>query len=86
MISKRPFLRLSHLWAIFLATFFLSAASPNDLGPKDGAGLPATEIERVKVGDKAPDFTLENMDGKKISLSGFRGKKNVVLVFYRGYW
>ena len=29
---------------------------------------------------------LENLDGKKISLPGFRGKKKVVLVFYRGHW
>jgi peroxiredoxin (alkyl hydroperoxide reductase subunit C) len=86
MISQRLFLRPSPLWTIFLAAFFLSAAAPNNLGPKDGAGLPVTEIERVKIGDKAPDFTLENLDGKSISLSSYRGKKNVVLVFYRGYW
>jgi peroxiredoxin len=40
----------------------------------------------VKAGQPAPDFTLENFDGKSISLSDFRGKKNVVLVFYRGHW
>jgi cytochrome oxidase Cu insertion factor (SCO1/SenC/PrrC family) len=56
------------------------------LGPKDGANLPATEIDRVKAGQAAPDFTLENFDGKPISLSDFRAKKNVVLVFYRGHW
>jgi cytochrome oxidase Cu insertion factor (SCO1/SenC/PrrC family) len=56
------------------------------VGPKDGADLPATDLERVKVGQPAPDFTLEDMYGKKISLSDFRGKKSVVLVFYRGYW
>jgi cytochrome oxidase Cu insertion factor (SCO1/SenC/PrrC family) len=55
------------------------------LEPKDGANLPATEIDRVKAGQAAPDFTLENFDGKPISLSDFRGK-NVVLVFYRGHW
>jgi peroxiredoxin len=43
-------------------------------------------IERVKVGDVAPDFTLENIDGNRIALSEFRGKKNVVLLFYRGHW
>jgi peroxiredoxin Q/BCP len=48
--------------------------------------LSPTDLERVKAGDQAPDFTLENMDGKRISLSDFRGKKNVVLVFYRGHW
>ena len=45
-----------------------------------------TELERVKVGQEAPDFALENVDGKALSLSDFRGKKSVVLVFYRGYW
>jgi cytochrome oxidase Cu insertion factor (SCO1/SenC/PrrC family) len=56
------------------------------LGPKDGANLPATDLERVKVGQAAPDFTLEDMTGRRISLSDFRGNKNVVLVFYRGHW
>jgi cytochrome oxidase Cu insertion factor (SCO1/SenC/PrrC family) len=56
------------------------------LGPKDGANLTPTDLERVKVGDRAPDFTLENMDGAKVTLSDFGGKKSVVLVFYRGHW
>jgi cytochrome oxidase Cu insertion factor (SCO1/SenC/PrrC family) len=56
------------------------------LGPKDGANLPLTDLDRVKVGQPAPDFTLENIDGKQVSLSEFRGKRSVVLVFYRGQW
>jgi len=44
------------------------------------------DLERVRVGDRAPDFSLENMDGKRITLSDFRAKNNVVLVFYRGHW
>ena len=56
------------------------------LGPKDGEGLKPTEITRVKAGQTAPDFTLEDADGKAVTLSDFRGKKSVVLVFYRGYW
>ncbi len=35
----------------------------------------------LEVGMKAPDFTLEDKDGKKVSLSDFLGKK-VVLYFY----
>ncbi|MGB6681584.1 MAG: peroxiredoxin [Candidatus Bathyarchaeia archaeon] len=35
----------------------------------------------IKQGEKAPDFTLDSDDGKKISLSYFRGK-NIVLYFY----
>lgn len=36
----------------------------------------------VKEGDRAPDFTLESRTGEKVSLSQFRGSKNVVLYFY----
>ena len=76
--------RHSILTALFL---FLSIPfAHGQLGPKDGAKLTPTELERVKVGDKAPDFTLQNMDGKRVSLSDFAGKKNVLLVFYRGHW
>lgn len=70
------------LWFLLLSVSPLHA----QLGPKDGANLSATDLKRVKVGESAPDFTLEDADGKKISLSDFRGKKNVVLVFYRGRW
>ena len=38
--------------------------------------------ETLKVGDPAPDFTLKDQDGNPVALSGFRGKKNVVLVFH----
>jgi AhpC/TSA family protein len=40
---------------------------------------------KLKVGDTAPNFTLLAFDGhdlKKISLSDYRGKKDVVLAFY----
>ena len=36
----------------------------------------------LKVGDKAPDFTLPATDGKTYKLSDFKGKKNVVLAFF----
>ena len=36
----------------------------------------------LKVGDTAPDFTLKNTDGKEVSLSSFKGKKNVVILFF----
>jgi peroxiredoxin Q/BCP len=34
------------------------------------------------VGDRAPDFTLDDQDGRPVSLSDFRGRKNVVVYFY----
>ena len=36
----------------------------------------------VGVGQEAPDFTLKNQAGEQVTLSSFRGVKNVVLVFY----
>jgi len=36
----------------------------------------------VEVGDKAPDFTLKDQHKQEVKLSDFRGKKNVVLLFY----
>ena len=44
-----------------------------------GIGAPGAEL---KVGDRAPDFTLPDQDGKPVTLSSFQGKKNVVLAFY----
>ena len=49
----------------------------------------ATSVQRtgpVAVGELAPDFTLGDQDGNKVTLSDARGKSPVVLVFYRGYW
>lgn len=40
----------------------------------------------IGVGDTAPDFTLEDQNKNRITLSEARGKSPVVLVFYRGYW
>ncbi len=41
---------------------------------------------KVKVGDPAPDFTLPSVSGKKITLSRFRGEKNVVISFVPAAW
>jgi len=72
--------------AFSLLLFLIASVSIAQLGPKDGAELSPTDLERVKVGSPAPDFTLENIDGKAVSLADFRGKKSVVLIFYRGQW
>jgi peroxiredoxin len=41
---------------------------------------------KVRVGETAPDFTLPALAGGKISLSGFRGEKNVVISFVPAAW
>ena len=69
-----------------------SAAEPEPevdqvvLGPVDGHDLSPTDLERVTAGDLAPDFTAMSLAGDAVTLSGFRGERNVVLFFYRGHW
>jgi len=70
------------LAASFLAGV-LAAASVNPAVAQtkqleDGSSMP-------KVGETAPDFTLKYFDGsdlKDVSLSQYRGKKNVVVAFF----
>ena len=71
-----------------LLLFAASGAIGQDkrLGPADGQDLTPVDMDRVSIGVAAPDFTLESKDGALVTLSSFKGKKNIVLVFYRGYW
>ncbi|MBI4322544.1 MAG: redoxin domain-containing protein [Chloroflexi bacterium] len=39
----------------------------------------------VSLGSAAPDFTLDAAGGGSVSLSDYRGVRNVVLVFLRGF-
>ena len=46
-------------------------------------GMPAiSQGTTLRVGDKAPDFTLPDQNGKSVSLSQYLGKQNVILAFY----
>ena len=36
----------------------------------------------LKIGEKAPDFTLQDSSGQQVSLSDFQGRSNVVVYFY----
>ena len=46
------------------------------------AQQPPASSTHLKVGDVAPDFTLPDTSNKPVTLSDFRGKKNVVLSFF----
>ncbi|MDO9528861.1 MAG: peroxiredoxin [Syntrophales bacterium] len=47
---------------------------------------PTDSVLKVKVGDRAPDFTLPSVAGEKIFLSWYLGKKNVVISFVPAAW
>jgi len=42
-------------------------------------------MPQVSLNTPAPDFTLQNFKGESVSLSGFKGQSNVLLVFNRGF-
>ena len=51
-----------------------------------GTLKPVDSVLKMKGGNRAPDFTLSAVSGEKVSLSQYRGKKNVVLSFVPAAW
>jgi hypothetical protein len=76
-------------WLLAGVVLLAAAHGPADDKPKTLPGekfTPAAKGERhadkLKTGDPAPDFTLADPTGKtEVTLSAFKGKKPVVLVF-----
>jgi cytochrome oxidase Cu insertion factor (SCO1/SenC/PrrC family) len=64
------------LLALLLAAMWLPA------GYAAEKKAPEMPLPKIKVGDMAPDFTLQDQNGNKVSLHDYRGKKNVALAFY----
>jgi len=64
------------LLALLLVASFMPVSFAADTKPDE------TPAPKVKVGDVAPDFTLTDQNGNKVSLHDFKGKKNVALAFY----
>jgi len=47
---------------------------------------PIDSQPKLKAGDQAPDFRLPSLSGEAVSLSQFKGKKNVVISFVPAAW
>jgi peroxiredoxin Q/BCP len=73
--------RLKVTGLVLIAAGFLFTSTANQTFAKD-AQTRAEKSHDVKVGDKAPDFTLKSGSGQTVSLSDFKGKKSVVVFFY----
>ena len=43
-------------------------------------------MSRVEINIQAPNFTLNDFNGKSVSLADFAGQKNVLIVFNRGFF
>lgn len=74
-------MRLLKTGALLIICLLLAAASFH-CQPSALEKPAKPEKVEIKVGDKAPDFSLRNQDQIKISLSEFKDKKNVIIVFY----
>jgi len=70
---------------ICVPAFALSDAYKNNIY-NPGELKPVDSTLKVKVGEPAPDFTLPSISGERVSLSQFKGKKNVVLSFVPAAW
>ena len=85
-----------HLFARLIFPVFLAIAPslvlaqegaiPRERIFETGQLKPVDSELKVKVGEKAPDFSLPTIDGGTVSLSDFRGQKNVVLSFVPAAW
>jgi peroxiredoxin (alkyl hydroperoxide reductase subunit C) len=77
------------LAVVFLAAALTVNAASNTFKEfiyNPGILKPVDSTLKVKVGDSAPDFTLPSLTGEKITLSQFKGRKNVVLSFVPAAW
>ena len=81
--------------AFICISLFLVMLVPNAFGASaafkeniynPGQLKPIDSKLNVKIGDSAPDFTLPSVSGEKVTLSQYRGKKNVVISFVPAAW
>ena len=45
----------------------------------------AKEMSQVELNTPAPDFTLDDYNGNTVSLSDYKGKKQIILALNRGF-
>lgn len=79
------------LLTMLILVFFMSNAFALSDAYKEniyqtGKLKPVDSVLKVRVGQKAPAFTLNAVGGKKVSLKDYTGKKNVVLSFVPAAW
>jgi len=90
MKKRRAFYLTWVVGALSLCAFISMVYAISDVFKQNiynvGTLKPVDSILKVKVGDRAPDFTLPSISDEKVSLNQYRGKKNVVLSFVPAAW
>lgn len=69
--------RLEAILVLLAVVLFLVAVFPPGVKSESGFGE-----DKLKVGEKAPDFTTQDLEGKEITLSSYNGSKVVLLNFW----
>lgn len=83
---RKEILKTAYLGFILLIIAHTPIGTIQKVSIVNASDLKATDLKRIQIGTSAPDFTLESADGNWIKLSSYQNRKNVILVFYRGYW
>ena len=73
-------------WFMVPAAGFGSSGAFGDRIYDPGKLKPKDSRLKVKTGEKAPGFTLPAISGETVSLSDYRGRKNVLLTFIPAAW
>ncbi len=85
----------SGVWILILIAVFWSGFGSNIWGASEvlpeniynpGKLKPVDSTLKVKIGEPAPDFSLPAVSGETVTLSDYRGKRNVVLSFVPAAW
>ena len=92
-VFRQPQIYRGKVSAVVVSVFSLLLFGFGLLAFYSGRHVPPV-MGAPRVGEKAPDFSLADSDGKPVSLSQLlsgpvassRHPKGVLLVFYRGYW
>lgn len=82
--AKRPVLKKKRAVKKVLKKKVVKKAATKKVATRKTATkkVATSKIVALKVGDRAPDFSLLNQNNTMISLNDFAGRQNVVLYFY----
>ena len=74
------------IWFLCISAAYAASEAFKDNIYDPGQLKPVDSTLKVKIGDRAPDFSLPSVSGENISLSQYRGKKHVVISFVPAAW
>ena len=86
MVTKRILILASLLLFSFVSMAYGVSEMFKDYIYQPGTLKPIDSKPRLKIGDRAPDFTLPSISGEKVNLKQYLGKKNVVISFVPAAW